>query len=103
MTNDRPRRVVGSKAFEQPERTRKGVCEKIPLAIDFEEIHHPDCIAGSRVLVFNVPSRPLGTPIKYDGRYWMRQEDSLVEMSEERLRAIFAESGMTSRQTRVPV
>lgn len=93
VTDSRPRQVVGSKAFDQPERTRKGVCEHIPLAVDFEEIDHPDCSPGSRVLVFNVPARPVGIPIKYDGRYWMRKEDSLVEMSEERLREIFAESG----------
>lgn len=93
VTNDRPRQIVGSRAFEQPERTRKGLCERIPLAIDFEEIHHPDCDAGRAVLVFTVPSRPVGIPIKYDGRYWMRKEDSLVEMSEDRLREIFAESG----------
>lgn len=93
VTDARPRRVVGSRAYEQPERTRKGLCERIPLAIDFEEIHHPDCPPGTRVLVFHVPSRPLGTPIKYNGRYWMRQEDSLVEMSEDQLRLIFNESG----------
>lgn len=93
VTNNRPRQVVGTKAFDQPERTRKGVCEQIPLAIDFEEIHHPDCSSGSRVLVFHIPARPVGTPIKYDGRYWMRKEDSLTEMSEDKLREIFAESG----------
>jgi ATP-dependent DNA helicase RecG len=93
VTDYRPRRVVGSKAFEQPERTRKGLCEKIPLAVDFEEIHHPDCGPESRILVFRIPPRPVGVPVKYDGRYWMRKEDSLVEMSEERLREIFAESG----------
>lgn len=93
VTDARPRQVVGTKAFDQPERTRRGLCEKIPLSIDFEEINHPDCAPDSRVLVFNVPPRPLGIPIKYDGRYWMRKEDSLVEMSEERLREIFAESG----------
>lgn len=93
ITDDRPRQVIGTKAFDQPERTRKGVCEQIPLAIDFEEIHHPGCSPGSRVLVFLVPPRPLGLPIKFEGRYWMRKEDSLAEMSEEKLRAIFAESG----------
>lgn len=93
VTDERPRQIIGSKAFEQPERTRKGLCERIPLAIDFEEIHHPKCAADSRVLVFTVPARPIGIPMKYDGRYWMRQEDSLVEMSEDRLREIFAESG----------
>lgn len=93
VTDKRPRRVVGSTAYEQPERTRNGLCERLPLGIDFEEIHHPDCSPGSRVLVFRVPSRPIGVPIKYDGIYWMRKEDSLVPMSEERLREIFAESG----------
>jgi ATP-dependent DNA helicase RecG len=93
VTDKRPRKVVGSKAFPQPEQTRKTLCQRIPLAIDFEEIHHPDCAPGSRVLVFRVTSRPLGIPMKYDGRYWMRKEDSLVEMSEEKLREIFAESG----------
>ena len=93
VTNDRPRTVVGTKAFEQPERARKGLCEKMQLGFDFEEIHHPDCNPESRVLVFEIPPRPVGIPIKYDGRYWMRKEDSLTEMSEEKLRAIFAESG----------
>lgn len=88
-----PRKVVGSKAFEQPEQIRKKLCSQIHLAIDFEEVADPDCAPGSRVLIFQVPSRPLGMPVKYDGRYLMRQEDSLVEMSESRLRSIFAESG----------
>jgi ATP-dependent DNA helicase RecG len=89
VTDKRPRKVVGTTVYDQPERTRKGLCDRLPLSIDFEEIHHPD----GRVLVFQVPARPLGTPIKYDGVYWMRKEDSLVAMSEDRLRAIFAESG----------
>jgi ATP-dependent DNA helicase RecG len=93
VTDKRPRRVVGSKAFDQPERTRKGICERLPLAIDFEEIAHPACPAGSRVLVFTVPSRPIGVPVKYDGRYWTRKEDSLDEMDEACLREVFAESG----------
>lgn len=93
VTDKRPRAIVGTTAFEQPERTRKGLCERIPLAIDFEEIAHPGCTPGSRVLVFSVPPRPVGTPIKFDGRYWMRKEDSLVEMTEDRLREIFGESG----------
>lgn len=93
VTDKRPRRVVGSTAFDQPERTRKGLCERLPLGIDFDEIAHPDCPVGSRVLVFKVPPRPIGTPIKFEGRYWMRKEDSLEEMSEDRLREIFSESG----------
>ena len=93
VTDKRPRQIIGSKAFDQPERTRKGLCERIPLGIDFEEIHHPDCAPDSRVLVFTVPSRPFGTSIQYKGRRWVRSEDSLVEMSDHRLREIYAESG----------
>ncbi len=93
VTDKHPRQIVGSKAFEQPERTRKGLCERIPLGIDFEEIRHPDCAPGSRVLAFSVPSRPVGMAIQYEGRRWVRKEDSLVEMSDDRLREIHAESG----------
>ena len=93
VTDKRPRKIVGSTAFPQPERTRKGLCDKIPLAINFEEIHHPNCKLGSCVLVFHIPPRPIGIPMKYDGKYWMRKEDSLVPMSEDRLGEIFAESG----------
>ena len=82
-----------SKRLISPSEPARGCASEFPLSIDFEEIPHPDCSPGSRVLVFRVPPRPVGIPIKYDGRYWMRKEDSLVEMSEERLRAIFAESG----------
>lgn len=93
VTDQRPRKAVGILAFEQPERTRKGLCERIPLAINFEEIHHPDCSPGSRVLVFHVPRSPVGMPTKFDGKYWMRKEDSLVEMSDERLKEIILQGG----------
>ena len=93
VTDKRPRQIVGSTAFEQPERTRKGLCERIPLGIDFEEIHHPDCPAGSRILVFIVPSSPVGMSVQYNGHRWVREEDSLVEMSDNRLREIYAEGG----------
>lgn len=89
VTDRRPREVVGSAAFDQPERTRRGLIDRIPLRIDFDVIQHPN----GRVLVFHVPSRPVGTPVQYDGKHWMRDADSLVEMSTDRLREIFAEAG----------
>ena len=64
--------------------------ERLHLRIDFEEIMHP----SGRVLVFEIPPRPVGIPIKDKaGTYWTRSGDSLVPMSEERLRAVFAEGG----------
>lgn len=89
VTDSRPRQVVGSTAFDQPERTQSGLIERLHLRIDFEVIQHPN----GRVLVLEIPSRPIGVPIQHKGTYWMRSGDSLVPMSEDRLRAIFAESG----------
>ncbi|QDT30038.1 Divergent AAA domain protein [Gimesia panareensis] len=89
VSDDRPRQVVGSNAFNQPERTRAGLNQRLHLGIRFDEILHPD----GRVLVFDIPSRPVGIAIQYDGRYLVRDGDSLVGMSGERLRDIIAESG----------
>jgi hypothetical protein len=52
-----------------------------------EEITHPD----ERVLAFNIPPRPAGTAFTYEGAYLMRVGESLVPMSEDMLRRIFAE------------
>jgi len=89
VTDRRPRRVVGTKAFSQLEDTRRSLMERLPLRIDVWEVPHPD----GRVLIFDVPTRPLGTALKYHGVYWSRQADSLVPMSEDKLRLIFAETG----------
>ena len=89
VSDKRPRMVVGTAAFTQPEDTRRSLSEKLHLLIDFMEIKHPD----GRVLVFIVPPRPIGNVIKYDGIYWSRETDSLVPMSETRLHSIFSESG----------
>lgn len=89
VSDRRPRRIVGSQAFLQPERTRQGLHDKLHLRITFDEMQTP----AGRVLVFHVSGRPIGTPIKFDGKYWMRQNDSLIEMSTDRLREVFAETG----------
>ncbi|MDI6872211.1 MAG: ATP-binding protein [Bacillota bacterium] len=89
VSDQRPRRVVGTQAFAQPEQVRNSLMQRLPLRIEVLDIPHPD----GRVLVFEVPTRPLGTPLKCDGVYWSRQADSLVPMSEDKLRNIFAETG----------
>ena len=89
ITDKRPRTIVGSQAFKQPERTRAGLIERLHLNIDFSIVVH---LAG-RVLIFHVPTHPIGNPVKYKGIYWQRQGDSLIAMSEDRLRCIFAEAG----------
>jgi ATP-dependent DNA helicase RecG len=89
VTDKPPRSVVGSQAFDDIERTKAGLVERLHLRIDCEEIDHPD----GRVVAFHVPSRPFGAPIAYDGAYWMRAGEDLVPMTPDMLKRIFAEAG----------
>ena len=89
VSDKRPREIVGTKAFEQPERTRAGLMDCLPLRIGLQIFY----AAGKRVLLFAIPSRPVGVPISYKGAYWTKKGDSLDSMSESELREIFAESG----------
>ena len=87
ITDKAPRRVVGTKAFDVPERTVAGLHERLRLKITCDEVAHPD----GRVLVFHIPSRPMGQPVHYKGKYLMRAGEELVPMSPDQLKAIFAE------------
>ena len=89
VTDKTPWSVVGSRAFQDLERTKAGLVERLRLRIDAEEISHPK----GRVVVFQVPSRPLGMPIGHRGVYWMRAGQDLVPMTPDRLRQIFHEAG----------
>lgn len=87
ITDKVPRRVVGTKAFEVPERTVAGIYERLHLKVTFDEAVHP----AGRVLVFHVPSRPVGQPVHYRGRYLMRAGDELAPMTPDQLKKIMAE------------
>jgi ATP-dependent DNA helicase RecG len=89
VTDKKPRRVVGSQAFDQLERTKAGLIERLRLRIDADELLHPD----GRVLVFHVPPRPLGMPVQIEGAYWMRSGEDLAPMTPDMLRRIFDEAG----------
>ena len=88
ITDKKPRKVVGTRAFQNLERTKSGLIERLCLRVEAESLNHPD----GRVLVFNVPSRPIGTPVQYKGAYWMRGGEDLVPMTPDMLKKIFAES-----------
>lgn len=90
ITDARPRQIEGSKAFDQPERTRKGLIESLHINVDFE-VFNDD--TEERVLVFIVPPRPIGLPVQVNGVAWWRDGDSLVPMPEEVRREIYEESG----------
>ena len=89
ITDKRPRQVVGSLAFDQPERTRKGLIDKLKVMVDFQ-LYDAN---GKRVLVFDVASRPLGLPVQVDGVAWWYEGDSLIPLPEETRRKIYEETG----------
>jgi ATP-dependent DNA helicase RecG len=88
VTDKRPRRVVGSAVFTDLARTKAGLIERLHLRVEGEELAHPD----GRVLVFTVPSRPLGMPIPVEGAYWMRSGEDLAPMTPDMLNRIFDEA-----------
>jgi ATP-dependent DNA helicase RecG len=88
VTDKRPRRVVGTNAFTEPERTIRGLVDRLRLKVEAEEINHP----SGRVLIFRVPSRPLGMPLEVGGSYWMRAGEELRPMTQDELRRILFES-----------
>lgn len=88
ITDKPPRRVVGTQAFRDLERTKAGLIERLHLRIEVEEMAPPE----GRVLIFRVPSRALGVPVHYNGTYWMRAGEDLVPMTPDMLRRVFDES-----------
>ncbi|NLS95528.1 MAG: MloB [Planctomycetaceae bacterium] len=82
-----PRKVVGSAAFNDPVAMAAKVFQTLGFRVDIEEVAHPD----GRVVVFHIPGRARGTAFQFEGAYLMRAGEELVPMSEDRLRAIFAE------------
>ena len=90
ITDRRPRQVVGSAAFDQPERTRKGLIDKLKVMVDFQLYEYE----GKRVLVFDVAPRPLGLPVQADGIAWWYEGDSLIPMPEGVRRRIYEETGV---------
>lgn len=88
VTDRRPRRVVGTAAFQDLQRTKLSLVETLRLRVEAFEIQHPD----GRVLVFDVPGRPLGLPMQVNGAYWMRSGESVVAMTPDVLKRIFDEA-----------
>jgi len=88
VTDKRPRRVVGSEAFQDLGAKQKQILDTLHIRVDAEEL----LLADGRVVVFRVPPRPLGTPMAIKGQYLMRSGESLVPMTPDKLRQIFAEA-----------
>lgn len=90
VTDKPPRVVVGSNAFASTHELndmKARITAKLKMRIEAAEL----MLEGKRLLVWEVPSRPLGHPLDYDGAYLMRAGEALVPMTPDQLRRIFAE------------
>lgn len=87
VTDKSPRKVVGTEAFSNINEIKTKILKKLHFRVDIDEIKHQD----GRVLVFEIPSRPVGQAREIDGAYLMRSGESLVGMSPDQLKRIFAE------------
>ena len=85
---DDNRKIVGSEAFSDIGEIKSKILNKLNIRVDVDELYDD----GKRVLVFNIPSRPIGTPLHCDGAYLMRSGEELVPMSADQLQRIFAEN-----------
>ncbi len=89
VSDQRPRRIVGSEAFAEPGRTESGLHERLRHRIPVEEVRTLE----GRVVVVHVPSRLPGAAWQIGGRFLKRAGDALTALSGDELRAIFAETG----------
>lgn len=87
VTDQRPRRVVGSQAFPNLEEVTARILDKLKVRVEVETVAHPQ----GRVVVFHVPTRPPSTPMHLDGQYFMRAGEELVAMTPDKLRRIIEE------------
>ncbi|ROZ79054.1 ATP-binding protein [Ramlibacter sp. WS9] len=89
VTDRRPRKIVGTAAFEEPGRTEAGLHNRLSHRVPIEELLTPQ----GRVIIVHVPSRLPGTAWQFEGRYWKRAGDDLAALGDAELRAMFAETG----------
>ncbi len=90
VTNRPPRPVVGTQAFATTtdlNHIKAYIVEKLRFRVEAIELSHPN----GRVLIFEIPPRPVGQPRAIDGAYLMRAGEDLVAMTPDVLKAIFAE------------
>lgn len=88
VTDKKPRQILGTRAILDLEKKKNDLTKALRLKIEAFVILHPK----GRVVVFDIPARPLGVPLSYQGAYFMRSGESLVSMTQDQLKRIFAEA-----------
>lgn len=91
VTDMQPRKIVGTGAFSGGlGKIKEKLLQEIHLRVEAFEMHMPE----GRIVVFDVPPRPLGMPVCLKNVYWMRSGESLAAMTPEQIRRILNESAL---------
>ena len=94
MKDKRPHDVVGT-TYEQGNlgALEDAIYEKMQIRVRIDEEFEPskDDPDRKRVIIFNVPSRPIGKMLKFEGVPLMRTGESLREMSDSEMLKILTE------------
>ena len=98
VTNRKPRRVVGTNAFADLNDIKAKLVERLRLRIEATILDHPD----GRVLVFEVPSRPIGMPITLRRHVLDEGGEDLVTMTPDQLGGSSMRPDPTTRLRSVP-
>ena len=94
MKDHRPHDVVGSVfAVGEIGALEDEIYKRMQIRVRIEEVYEPSAEAQDRkrVLIFNVPSRPIGKTLRYEGVPLMRTGESLREMDDPELFKILSE------------
>ena len=84
------RRIVGTMAYQGTiNKISQQVYERIGITVFVEEVNHPK----GRIVIFDVPPRPVGQRVRSDGHYTypIRRGESLGEMDDATTREILNE------------
>lgn len=84
VTDKKPRVVKGTLAFQNVTKLESDLYQKLKRRITVTEL----AVEGKRVLIIDIPSRPIGEALEFDGQYLMRIGDELLPMSPDKLKAI---------------
>ena len=94
MRDDSPHDVVGT-TFEEGNlgALEDAIYEKLQIRVRINEEFEPskDAQGRKRVIIFNVPPRPIGKMLKFEGVPLMRTGESLREMSDAEMFKILSE------------
>ena len=72
-------------------RVAEGTSPAVSLAEPLEA-HHPDCAAGSRVLMWRVPAAPAGMPVAWRGHFYGRDGEARGALALHELETIRVQS-----------